>query len=324
MPSTAPDTPGKSEHAVHVAVGVVENSQGHILIAKRPDHLHQGGLWEFPGGKLETGEQALAALQRELQEEVGLSLKEAAPLIQIPWRYADKLVLLEVFHITAYTGEAAGREGQVVRWVPRQGLAEYTFPAANRAILTAIHLPDRYLITGDFHNTDEFVMRLEQALKQGIRLAQVRAKSSTDEELRALVELARPLCDDYQARLLVNTSIELAQTLNTGVHLNSRRLLACRTKPELRGQYLSASVHNETELRHAMHLGVDFVVISPVLPTRSHPGADTLGWEALAELIQQATIPVYALGGLNAQDIAKARQHGAQGVAAISAFWNQV
>ena len=81
---------------VHVAVAVIENSAGDFLIAQRANHQHMGGYWEFPGGKVESGESIFAALQREIREEVALEIKSATPMLKIPFSYPDKKVLLDV------------------------------------------------------------------------------------------------------------------------------------------------------------------------------------------------------------------------------------
>jgi 8-oxo-dGTP diphosphatase len=125
---------------VHVAVGVVRNDGGEILIARRPQHLHQGGFWEFPGGKVEAGESVVDALGRELLEELGITIEPKAclPLIEISHDYPDKQVFLDVWWVNAFAGEPEGREGQPLQWVAWQRLSEYEFPAANAEIVTAI------------------------------------------------------------------------------------------------------------------------------------------------------------------------------------------
>ena len=90
---------------VHVAVGVLFNACGEVLITRRPDHLHQGGLWEFPGGKVEPGEQVRTALERELKEELGVEVLDARPLIRIHHVYDDRQVLLDVWRIKDYAGQ---------------------------------------------------------------------------------------------------------------------------------------------------------------------------------------------------------------------------
>lgn len=125
---------------VHVAVGVIYNPQSEILIARRHDDAHQGGLWEFPGGKVETGETVCDALARELHEELGIVVHTAscAQLLEIRHDYTDKVVLLDVWKVLEFDGEALGKEGQPLKWVQPQALPEYDFPAANVAIVDAI------------------------------------------------------------------------------------------------------------------------------------------------------------------------------------------
>ena len=126
--------------AVHVAVGVIFNSkQDQILIAKRPKHLHQGGLWEFPGGKVSSGEAVEHALARELFEELGISDIQAEPLMDILYDYTDKKVYLDIWIIHQFSGQAQGKEGQQCKWVNLHDLlslqSQYQFPAANQPIL---------------------------------------------------------------------------------------------------------------------------------------------------------------------------------------------
>ncbi|MBO1271657.1 8-oxo-dGTP diphosphatase MutT [Shewanella sp. 4t3-1-2LB] len=122
---------------VHVAVGVIIRDQ-QILLAKRHGHLHQGGKWEFPGGKVEAGEDTATALNRELQEEVGLTVTQCAPFMQLSYDYPDKQVFLDIMTVTEFSGEAAGIEGQQIAWVDIAALPQYQFPDANMPILTKI------------------------------------------------------------------------------------------------------------------------------------------------------------------------------------------
>ena len=130
--------PLASAKVLHVAAGVIVDCVGKILIAKRPDHVHQGGLWEFPGGKLDQGETVQQALCRELSEELDIVPTEYSPLIEIRHDYPDKSVLLDVWVVTKFTGEACGKEGQKVAWVTKEELNQYDFPKANLAIIDAI------------------------------------------------------------------------------------------------------------------------------------------------------------------------------------------
>ncbi len=122
---------------VHVAVGVILNRDGEILISKRRADSHQGGLWEFPGGKVEEGETIEAALDRELHEELGIRVTSCRALLEVRHDYSDKQVFLDVWVIDGFNGEPAGREGQPLRWCAPVALADYAFPAANQPIVEA-------------------------------------------------------------------------------------------------------------------------------------------------------------------------------------------
>lgn len=122
---------------VHVAVGVIVNRRGEILISQRHADSHQGGLWEFPGGKVEPGESVVEALQRELQEELGIEVRGSRPLLEVVHDYADKQVRLDVWLIDQFTGNANGQEGQPLRWCIPAELPRFDFPAANQPIVEA-------------------------------------------------------------------------------------------------------------------------------------------------------------------------------------------
>ena len=123
---------------VHVAVGVIVDRAHNVLITRRAQNVHQGGLWEFPGGKVEAGESVVAALTRELQEELGIVIGRTSALLDIHYDYGDKQVMLDVHVVWDYTGEAHSLENQPMAWVAPQALAQYDFPAANAAIVTAL------------------------------------------------------------------------------------------------------------------------------------------------------------------------------------------
>jgi 8-oxo-dGTP diphosphatase len=123
---------------LHVAVGVVFNNKREILITQRAQHKHEGGLWEFPGGKLEKNETALVALKRELYEEVGIIVQAATPLLQMTHNYPAISVLLDVWKVESFQGVARPRENQPLQWVTHTALAQFIFPAANQPIITAV------------------------------------------------------------------------------------------------------------------------------------------------------------------------------------------
>lgn len=125
---------------IHVAVGVLMNTNDEILIAKRADHLHQGGLWEFPGGKVESGETTFQALVREFQEEVSITIRKAEPFVEIYHDYGDKKVFLDVWLSQDFQGAGEGLEGQEILWTSVKDLSSYSFPAANKKILEQLCL----------------------------------------------------------------------------------------------------------------------------------------------------------------------------------------
>jgi len=308
---------------VHVAVAAIVNADNEVLVARRPDHVHQGGLWEFPGGKLEPGEDVTEALHREIQEELGIDIGRMSPLIQLQHDYGDKSVLLDVWRVQDFQGEASGMEGQPIAWQKIDQLQSSRFPAANRGIIRALQLPDRYMITGQFSDLNDFQQTLERALQNGIRLVQLRAKHITDSnQFIQLAALAKEACASHGAQLLLNTSIELFSKCDAhGLHLSSHALSAQVERPVGEQFLLSASCHNAQQVQHARALAADIILLSPVKPTSSHPGVPGIGWDEFSRLTRLANCPLYALGGMQPSDITQARCAGAQGIAAISALW---
>ncbi len=121
-----------------MAVGVILNPQGEVLVSRRHAHLHQGGLWEFPGGKIHTGETVQEALSRELSEELAILVTHAEPLIDIEHSYPDRHVRLEVWTVRGYTGEPAHQDGQPIDWLRPESMDPACFPAANLPIIHAL------------------------------------------------------------------------------------------------------------------------------------------------------------------------------------------
>ena len=308
---------------IHVAAAAVFDDRQRVLICRRAPHAHQGGLWEFPGGKLEPGETIDSALRRELREEVGINVISTRPLIRVHHDYPDRNVLLDVWRVERFSGRAAGQEGQPVRWVLPRELSRYRFPAANSPIVKAVGLPDRYLITPEpGEDVDNFLAHLDAAVRCGVTMVQLRVKERGLPEYRNLVRQALGICHARKARLLLNAEPSLALELGAdGVHLTSARLLALRERPLNSNHLVGASCHNWHELKHACTMNLDFAVVSPVRETVSHPGAKALGFTGLRELTERADLPVYALGGMAETDLYSVFEHGAQGIAAIRGLW---
>ncbi|MBK5968218.1 MULTISPECIES: Nudix family hydrolase [Thiorhodovibrio] len=325
-----------SRATIHVVAGVLRDGSGRVLIAQRPAQSHQGGRWEFPGGKLEPAEQPVDGLRRELHEELGIALQASRPLIQVEHDYGDRHVLLDVHLVLSYRGEPRGCEGQPLAWSPVDALDPDQFPPADRPVISALKLPSLCLITPQDapDATDpaqeprmaRFLACFERATDAGAMLVQLRAHDLSDSGFAALARAAAPIFQACAIPLVLNRSPEviaplLHQQLAQGMHLSAARLHQLSARP-LTGQGLvGASCHTAEDLAHAGELQLDYALLSPVQPTRSHPGAQALGWDGFARLVRPARLPVYALGGLTADDVHRAWAYGAQGVAAIRGLW---
>lgn len=315
---------------VHVAVAVVREGD-RVLIARRPAHKHQGGLLEFPGGKVESGEPVCEALARELAEEIGIIADPTRmqPLIRIKHDYGDKCVLLDVWEVPGYTGTPKGLEGQPVQWLPISALRQKDFPAANRAIIRALQLPNQWLITGHCPDAATLRRQLEGSRPgSGFRGVLLRQPGLGLDEYRQMAAVALEYCSGRGLPLMLHNRPELLSQFPAaaGVHL-SQAVLAEHDSANLlselqaSGQWLGVSCHTPEELTRASQVGADYAFLSPVRPTASHPDQPELGWERFGTWVANVPLPVYALGGVSAEDIPLSRRHGGQGIAGISHWW---
>ncbi|QGW64141.1 Nudix family hydrolase [Lysobacter soli] len=307
---------------VEVVAGVIRDARGRVLLARRTEGRDLAGLWEFPGGKHEPGESAEAALARELHEELGIEVDIGAPLINVPQRYPDKRLRLDVRSIAAWRGHARGLEGQALVWVPPQKLASYAMPPADRPVVAALLQPAHYLVTPPPAGDDTvWLGQLERALADGVRRVQLRAPELDAGRWRALVAQAARLCRQAGAEALVNGDVALAIEFGLGLHLPSRMLHGLSERPIPPGLPLAASCHGVDDLLAAESLGCDFAVLGTLKPTPSHPGVAGIGWDGFAAMRERVSLPIYAIGGLTTADVDEARSHGAQGIAAIRGLW---
>lgn len=310
--------------SVHVAVGVIL-SQKKVLLAKRAQHQHQGGLWEFPGGKVEVGEHVTAALNRELKEELAINATQMQPLIQIRHDYGDKVVLLDVWTVTAFDGEPSGQEGQPLVWADLNQLIHYNFPAANRPIVSALTLPRVIAVTPSSGAKDEVLSFCQKALALGADGFQLRSLQLGPEDINwlhsKLTELYGVPIWINSAHLFENSGVinQALLSLAAHVHFTSRHLVQAK-KVGSCIENATASCHNLEEIRAAEAAGIKAVYLSPVSATPSHPDANGLGWDAFSQLVAKAKVPVYALGGMALADLPFAQNCYAQGIAGISLF----
>lgn len=300
---------------IEVAAGVLTDARGRVLLMQRKPGTHLAGTWEFPGGKLERGEHIEQALMRELREELGIEARSFAPLISLPWRYPEKTIRLHALRVTDWRGEPRAREGHPLRWVPIPDMDPAEMPAADRPIVTALRLPLHYIITPGDPDLDAGAR-----LRATGALLQVRLPGRDRADVRACANDLLARVPELRARLLINADVEVARELGIGVHLRAAQLRELRQRPLPDAQWVGASCHDADELERAATIGADFATLSPVCETASHPEASPLGWNRFAELVRDAHLPVYALGGVGPADLDRARAAGAQGVAGIGAF----
>jgi 8-oxo-dGTP diphosphatase len=310
-----------SSGVIDVAAAVLLRADGSFLLAQRPSGKVYGGYWEFPGGKLEPGEPAAKALARELHEELGLDIEAAAPWITRVYTYPHGTVRLHFFRVRRWSGEPHGREGQAFAWQRVGAISVAPMLPANAPVLRGLALPTEYAISNAGDVGDEaFLAVLRRRLTAGLKLVQLREKAMPRERLARLAAKVAGLVHDAGGIVLVNDDEALAREAGAdGVHLTAARLAAIEARPPF--DWVGASVHTGEELRTAERLGVDFAVLGPVNPTPSHADAAALGWHGFERIAQDAAMPVFAIGGLTADDLERAWTHGAHGVAMIRGAW---
>lgn len=317
----------ENQKIIDVAAAAIVDGQGQVLLAQRPAHLHQGGKWEFPGGKFEPGETAEQALLRELHEELDITVHDYQPLIRLVHHYPEKSVRLHVFTVKRFSGLPKGKEGQALQWTDISRLRSFQFPDANYPIVSAAQLPELMLITpalASFNNDiDQLLHFLQQKIANGISLLQLRLPDCDDETYLEIVQRLQASGVLARCRLMLNRDPQLmARFANVGWHISGKHVEAAQAilAKGVRPDWLSTSIHGRDEWHTRHRLAPDFVLLSPVNPTLSHPERVALGWQKFAEITEEINCPVYALGGMNVADLMYAKQSGAQGIAGISCF----
>ena len=329
-----------------VAVGVVIDEAGQVLVGQRVAGKPYAGWWEFPGGKFEAGEDAHAALVRELDEELGIAVERSDPWVVREHVYEHAHVRLHFRRVVRWRGAPRGREGQALAWCDPAAMAVSPLLPAAIATVRWLALPRHYWLTdaaglGIAPFLDAFEAKVHALGRQWATPAR-RALVLLREPALAPAEVAslaagmqqRIAAAGLAGRLPVLASSRhpaLADgTAGFGCHLSGRdlhRRLADITAgiapPAARESalLLGASCHHPDDLVAADRIGCDLTVYGPVLPTASHPEAAGIGWAGLAEAIALTPVPVLALGGVGPGDLDRAMQAGAHGIAMQRAAW---
>lgn len=308
-----PNTAAEELPPLDVVAAILWQADGRLLLSQRPAHKHQGGRWEFPGGKVEAGESHHQALARELQEELGIVITDSEPFMCIEHRYPELRVRLWFRTVRSFVGVAHGREGQPLGAYQLDELAQLSFPAANRPVVRALMLPDRLLV-------------LPSPLPSVAQLdATLAAYPGSWVYLRGLHDAAALLpwvarCHAAGARVLVADDAALMAAVGAnGLHLRAAAAARLDQRPPV--PWLSVACHDAAQLDQAQALGADMALLSPLRATPTHPQQPGMGWEQFQVLAQGRPLSIYALGGVTPEDLPQARQAGARGVAGIRGFW---
>lgn len=311
-----------------MAVGVILDAHGQVLVAKRAGQQHLGGLWEFPGGKVEAGETVQQALSRELKEEIDIEVTHSRPMCQIQHNYPGKAVLLDVWIVDRFTGTPTGLENQPLRWLPAAQLDPAEFPQANRLIIRRLQLRDMLAIVNvpalspaPIRVTNDTLLRLRCQHKNQygnyLTAAQQLVPALANTSAGVIVDLS---ADIIQADGRVYDDLLTTMPGCKGLHAHSGLLKALVARPVPEHLLFGVSCHSREDLALASTLDADYALLSPVKATTTHRDTPPLGWHAFANIIRESTVPVYALGGMQTPDLVTARANGARGIAGISLF----
>lgn len=331
-----------SKPPIRVAVGILRQADGRLLLSSRPADKPWPYWWELPGGKIETHETPVAAVARELREELAVQIdpQHTHHWVTTTYHYPKGPVTLNFFIITHWSGTPTALEGQNLAWVfPHNLGAIGPILPATLPILRWLRLPPRYVLSSAYSAGKRWLPLLTQRLNHKLPLMvqfrepQWQQQATQDPQAaRALYQCfltTLELCQAHQVPCLVNSVHPQAWwALADGVHLRSHDasglalhdggLYGLHAYFNLPGDHLfGVSTHNDKELAQAARLQADFAVLGHVLPTPSHPDMPPLGWARFAQLSQQVALPVYALGGQNETLLTTAQEHGAHGIAGI-------
>ncbi|MEN8720601.1 MAG: Nudix family hydrolase [Oceanococcaceae bacterium] len=308
---------------VVVAAGVLQRDDPdgvrRYLAAQRPPGKIAAGKWEFPGGKIEADEQPEQALTRELQEELGIAVETATPLIRIHHAYRDRDVHMWVYQVTQWSGALHGHDGQQLHWGTVSDLRRLDLLGADGPILRALQLPIMLPITRADARLPDLLEDARFWADQGWITARLRLPARDDAaywhtyaQLRSAAPTLQWIVDRNPQRALDEGA--------AGYHASTAAARALAVRPVPFPFWFGVSAHSQAQWEKARALGADYALLSPVAPTATHPDAPALGWDTFARIVAAGSLPTYALGGVGPADRARARSAWGQGVAGIRAF----
>lgn len=309
---------------IDVAVAVVFNAGGQVLWGCRPEGKPYAGYWEFPGGKVEPDETVWQALVRELKEELDITALEGGPWFRIEHDYEHANVRLHLYRVWRFEGSPKSLENQRFTWASLDSSDLSPILPATEPLLPKLAQPTVMALSNYGAGFEACAQRLERGLsniKTPIYI-QFREKALSGNALIQAFEHCYGLCQKTGQAMLLNSDTwlnlrEHLDALPCPLHLTQAHLLSGQFQDL---QCAGASVHDTDSLRIAFDRSLTYAVLGAVKPTPSHPGQPGLGWEKFLESAQGARLPVFAIGGLAAEDIRDAHLHGAHGIAMLSQF----
>ncbi|MDA0820808.1 MAG: NUDIX domain-containing protein [Proteobacteria bacterium] len=306
-----------SNPIVDVVAGVIRRADGKMLLALRHKDAHQGGLWEFPGGKREPNENRFAALKRELREELGITICSATPLLRLQYAYPTKTVDLDAWEVLQWDGTERGCEGQQIAWVAPSELTNYRFPAANEPIIRAAFLP-RILLTLALSATlerfpvEQFKSAIAAGLGNILHFPAGFPASLRDFRMRELIRF----CGQVGTKLLIIDDALSERGFNSKAHALSSNGLGDYS----RNIFVGVVCNAPEELAHAELNGADFAVLRAQIFENLRAGLSPVAWTELAALVLRSSMPVYIEGDFGEPDLARAINAGCQGIALNRSF----
>lgn len=301
-----------------VAAGILLRDGGEgqeFLLARRPEGRVFAGYWEFPGGKLESGETHRQALARELREELGITVGRAWPWLCREFVYPHAAVRLKFFRVTDWRGEIRPIEHSGFTWKGFFAPLDVApILPANGPILRALTLPSFYMETRAAENgINAELKRLEKALDDGARL--IRIGDESFRERSFFTEAVKRLTQNRVAvRVLVSGDEVLARETGVdGVHYSPDALSRLKRRPPF--EWVAASCRSGEDLRRAARLGFDFAQFGAVSADLPPSEEGEIDWKRFSESVYDAPIPVFAGCGRRSGMLDAAREHGAHGIA---------
>ena len=285
----------------------------HVLLSQRLPNKHLAGFWEFPGGRVECGEDPEQALCRELVEELGIEPQVARPLCILTHHYPEKSVRLRFYRVSKWSGEPQGREGQAIEWVPWHQLPSRQMPAADQAILKLFGVSPHYIQVME-HNAQSASLNAWASQATSSHLLSWSESLLTQDAL--LADRVMGLWKKLRSQghyCIVEGDPELAVQLGAdGVELSQEKLMQVSTRPTGL-DWVGAFCQDLLGVSQAAHLGLDFVVIEPSLL-----GSSVVSDSWLVEAIRLSGLPVFVRANTSMVQLPQYQSLGALGMVGCS------